>query len=60
MTTKIKDEYDKLISEGFVPQKRWGLPEDIGKAVASISRGDWNFSTGMIFEINGGLNIHRL
>jgi NAD(P)-dependent dehydrogenase (short-subunit alcohol dehydrogenase family) len=60
MTIKIKDKYDKLISEGLVPQKRWGLPEDIGKAVASISRGDWNFSTGMIFEISGGLNIHKL
>jgi NAD(P)-dependent dehydrogenase (short-subunit alcohol dehydrogenase family) len=60
MTAKLKDKYDKLINEGFVPQKRWGLPEDIGKAVASISRGDWNFSTGMVFEISGGLNIHKL
>lgn len=60
MTAKIKDKYDKLIAEGLVPQKRWGLPEDIGKAVASISRGDWNFSTGMVFEISGGLNIHKL
>jgi 3-oxoacyl-[acyl-carrier protein] reductase len=60
MTTKIKDKYDKLISEGLVPQKRWGLPDDIGKAVASISRGDWNFSTGMVFEISGGLNISKL
>jgi len=60
MTAKLKDKYDKLISEGLVPQKRWGIPEDIGKAVASISRGDWNFSTGMVFEISGGLNIHKL
>jgi NAD(P)-dependent dehydrogenase (short-subunit alcohol dehydrogenase family) len=60
MTTKIRHKYDKLISEGLVPQKRWGVPNDIGKAVASISRGDWNFSTGMIFEISGGLNISRL
>jgi 3-oxoacyl-[acyl-carrier protein] reductase len=60
MTAMIKDKYDKLISEGLVPQKRWGLPEDIGKAVASIARGDWNFSTGMVFEISGGLNIHKL
>jgi 3-oxoacyl-[acyl-carrier protein] reductase len=60
MTAKIKDKYDKLIQEGLVPQKRWGVPEEIGKAVASIARGDWNFSTGMIFEISGGLNIHRL
>jgi NAD(P)-dependent dehydrogenase (short-subunit alcohol dehydrogenase family) len=60
MTAKIKDKYDKLIGEGLVPQKRWGFPEDIGKAVASIARGDWDFSTGMIFEISGGLNIHKL
>jgi NAD(P)-dependent dehydrogenase (short-subunit alcohol dehydrogenase family) len=60
MTVKIKDKYDKMISEGFVPQNRWGLPDDIGKAVASIARGDWQFSTGMVFEISGGLNIHKL
>lgn len=60
MTAKIKDKYDKLIGEGLVPQKRWGLPEDIGKAVASLARGDWAFSTGTIFEISGGLNIHKL
>jgi NAD(P)-dependent dehydrogenase (short-subunit alcohol dehydrogenase family) len=60
MTAKIKDKYDRLISEGLVPQKRWGLPEDVGKAVASIARGDWSFSTGMVFEISGGLNIQKL
>jgi NAD(P)-dependent dehydrogenase (short-subunit alcohol dehydrogenase family) len=60
MTAKIKDKYDKLINEGLVPQKRWGLPEEIGKAVGSLARGDWNFSTGMVFEISGGLNIHKL
>ena len=60
MTIKIKDKYDRMIGEGLVPQKRWGMPEDIGKAVASIARGDWSFSTGMAFEISGGLNIHRL
>lgn len=60
MTAKLKDKYDILIGEGLIPQKRWGLPEDIAKAVASIARGDWNFSTGSVFEISGGLNIHRL
>jgi NAD(P)-dependent dehydrogenase (short-subunit alcohol dehydrogenase family) len=60
MTAKIKDKYDKLISEGLVPQKRWGLPEDIGRAVASLARGDWAFSTGTVFEISGGLNIRKL
>lgn len=60
MTARVKGKYDKLIAEGGVPQRRWGLPEDIGKAVASIARGDWDFSTGSIFEISGGLNIRCL
>ncbi|OFY68471.1 MAG: 3-ketoacyl-ACP reductase [Bacteroidetes bacterium RBG_13_43_22] len=60
MTIKVKDKYDKMISGGRVPQNRWGIPEDIGKAVASLARGDWDFSTGMVFEISGGLNIHKL
>ncbi len=60
MTIKVKDKYDKLISDGLVPQKRWGIPEDLGKAVASLARGDWDFSTGAVFEISGGLNIQKL
>lgn len=60
MTVKVKEKYDIMINDGLVPQKKWGMPEDIGKAIASIARGDWDFSTGMIFEISGGLNIHRL
>jgi 3-oxoacyl-[acyl-carrier protein] reductase len=60
MTIKVKEKYDRMISEGRVPQNRWGMPDDIGKAVASIARGDWDFSTGMVFEISGGLNIHKL
>ncbi len=60
MTAKVRDKYDKMIAEGNIPQRRWGFPEDVSKAVASIARGDWDFSTGMVFEISGGLNIHRL
>jgi 3-oxoacyl-[acyl-carrier protein] reductase len=60
MTARVKDKYDKLIAEGLVPQKRWGMPDDIGRAVASLARGDWDFSTGSVFEISGGLNIRSL
>jgi NAD(P)-dependent dehydrogenase (short-subunit alcohol dehydrogenase family) len=31
LTEIVKDKYDKLIAEGILPIKRWGLPEDIGK-----------------------------
>jgi NAD(P)-dependent dehydrogenase (short-subunit alcohol dehydrogenase family) len=60
MTARVKEKYDRLIGEGLVPQNRWGMPEDIGKAVASLARGDWDFSCGSIFEISGGLNIRKL
>jgi 3-oxoacyl-[acyl-carrier protein] reductase len=60
MTARVRDKYNKLIAEGLIPQKRWGFPEDIGRAVASIARGDWDYSTGMIFHIGGGMNIQRL
>ena len=60
MTTKVAEKYDKMISEGLVPQGRWAMPDDIAKGVASIAGGDWNFSTGMVFEISGGMNIRSL
>ena len=60
MTRSVKDKYTALISQGLVPQKRWGFPEDIGKAVAAIARGDFAFSTGSVFEVSGGMNIQRL
>ena len=57
MTHRGKDKFDKLIAEGVVPQKRWGTPEDVARAVASLARGDWEFSTGSVFDVSGGLNI---
>jgi 3-oxoacyl-[acyl-carrier protein] reductase len=60
MTAAVKDKYDCLIAEGLVPQGRWGLPADVGRAVAALARGDFAFSTGAVIEISGGMNIRRL
>lgn len=60
MTSRVKDKYDRMIAEGTIPQKRWGIPDDIGKAVASLASGDWDFSTGAVFEVSGGLSIRTL
>lgn len=60
MTSKVKEKYDRMIAEGLIPQKRWGVPNDIGKAIASLAKGDWDFSTGAVFEVSGGLNIKSL
>ncbi|HHS12467.1 MAG TPA: 3-ketoacyl-ACP reductase [bacterium] len=60
MTEPVRKKYDRLIEEGLVPQNRWGCPEDIGKAVASLARGDFAFATGSVFEISGGMQMRRL
>ncbi len=60
MTEAVKEKYDKKIAEGLIPQGRWGKPEDVGRAVASLARGDFAYSTGMIIEVSGGMNMSRL
>ncbi len=60
MTAPVKEKYDKLIAEGLVPQKRWGFPEDVGKAVVALARGFLGYSTGLILELSGGMNIRHL
>ncbi len=57
MTKPVQKKYDRLISEGFVPQKRWGTTEDVGKAVAALARGEFSYSTGAVIEVSGGMNI---
>ena len=60
MTANVKEMYDKRIAEGLVPEGRWGQPEDVGRAVAALVRGDIAYSTGTVFHVDGGLSIPRL
>ena len=60
MTAGVTEKYDKLIAGGLNIQPRWGYPDDVGKAVASLARGDFPFSTGQVFMVDGGLTIPRL
>jgi 3-oxoacyl-[acyl-carrier protein] reductase len=60
MTAPVKDKYDALIAGGLVPQGRWGQPEDVGRAVAALARGDFAYSTGLVVEVSGGMNIRHL
>lgn len=60
MTSKVTEKYDKLIAEGLTVQKRWGLPEDVGKAVAALSTGSFPYSTGQVIMVDGGMNIPKL
>ncbi len=60
MTAPAKDKYDELIADGLIPQNRWGQPKDVAKAVTAIAQGYFDYSTGMTFDISGGMDIQRL
>jgi 3-oxoacyl-[acyl-carrier protein] reductase len=60
MTTAVREKYDALIAEGLLLSPRWGTPEDIGKAVVSLARGDFAYATGAVIEIGGGMGVRRL
>lgn len=60
MTAGVKERYDALIDAGAWPIRRWGTPEDVGRAVAAIARGDFPFSTGEVFNVDGGFHLRIL
>jgi len=60
MTAGVQAKYDKAIADGLIPQARWGLPQDVGRAVASLVCGDFEYSTGTVIEVSGGMNLRRL
>jgi len=57
MTSAVKEKYDQLIlrdERGITPIRRWGRPEDIGRAVRAIAEDRFPFSTGAVFDVDGG------
>lgn len=60
MTEKVSQKYDDLIENGLCLTKRWGLPEDVGKTVTAIAQGNFLYSTGQVFVVDGGLTVARL
>jgi 3-oxoacyl-[acyl-carrier protein] reductase len=60
MTGAVRELYDRRIANGLVPEGRWGQPEDVGRTVAALVRGDVPYATGTIINVDGGLSIARL
>jgi 3-oxoacyl-[acyl-carrier protein] reductase len=60
MTGPVKEKYDALISQGLTPIRRWGTPEDVGKAVAMVAQDCLPFSTGEVINVDGGFHLRRL
>jgi NAD(P)-dependent dehydrogenase (short-subunit alcohol dehydrogenase family) len=60
MTQGVKEKYDRLFAEGIAPMSRWGEPSDVGKAVVAVATGLFPYSTGQVFDVDGGFHIHRI
>lgn len=60
MTAGVTEKYDKLIEGGLCVTPRWGFPDDVGRAVASLGSGDFPYSTGQVVMVDGGLTLPRL
>jgi 3-oxoacyl-[acyl-carrier protein] reductase len=60
MTKPVQAKYDRLIREGLTLQARWGLPEDVGRVVRMMVRGDIAYSTGQVITVDGGMTVQTL
>jgi 3-oxoacyl-[acyl-carrier protein] reductase len=60
MTAGVVEKYDRLIAGGLLVQPRWGEPDDVGRAVAMLARGDLPYSTGQVVMVDGGFSVQRL
>ena len=60
MTSGVTGKYDALIADGLTPLRRWGQPGDIAAAVVALAEGAFPFSTGEIFNVDGGFHMRRL
>src|SRR5207302_6806738 len=59
MTAAARERYTPLIAEGLTPIRRWGTPEDVGRAVAALVTGAIPHSTGEVVNIDGGFHIRK-
>lgn len=60
MTAGVKGKYDQGFAEGMAPIPRWGVPSDVGGAVAQLVAGRMPYSTGDVINVDGGMHIPRL
>ena len=60
MTGPVQAKYDALFAGGLTPINRWGQPDDVGKAVVAIALGSFPYSTGQVFQVDGGFHIRTL
>jgi NAD(P)-dependent dehydrogenase (short-subunit alcohol dehydrogenase family) len=60
MTAAVQAKYDALFAQGLAPLNRWGQPSDVGACVTAIALGHFPFSTGQVFNVDGGFHLRTL
>jgi 3-oxoacyl-[acyl-carrier protein] reductase len=61
MTGPVRDRYDDLIhNKGLTPIARWGVPDDVGRAVVAVATDLLPFSTGQVIDVDGGFHLRTL
>jgi NAD(P)-dependent dehydrogenase (short-subunit alcohol dehydrogenase family) len=59
MTAMVRDKYADYVDRNTV-FKRWGEPDDVGRAVASLATGAIPYASGEVINVDGGMHIRRL
>jgi 3-oxoacyl-[acyl-carrier protein] reductase len=60
MTGGVREKYDRLIDGGVTPIRRWGQPDDVGRAVLAVAKDLFPFSTGQVIDVDGGFHLRTL
>ncbi|MBZ9801137.1 3-ketoacyl-ACP reductase [Mesorhizobium sp. ES1-6] len=61
MTADVFEKYSAQVASGQLSAiRRWGQPGDIARGVSALATGAIPFSTGDIYHIGGGMQLHRL
>jgi NAD(P)-dependent dehydrogenase (short-subunit alcohol dehydrogenase family) len=60
MTSGVASRYDQLFADGLAVERRWGLPEDVARAVGPLVRSELSYATGSVVHVDGGLTLPRL
>ena len=60
MTAGVREKYDRLIAQGLTLERRWGTPEDVGRAAALLVRGELSYATGQVLYVDGGMRIRAM
>lgn len=60
MVAPVREKYLKMAEEGLIPQGRLGTAEDVARVIQAFARGDFDYSTGQLIVVGGGMDIPQL